>query len=154
MAFNKVILIGNLTADPELKQTQSGISVCSFNIAVNRRFAKEGEQNCDFFTIQTWRHQAEFVSKYFTKGRPILVCGQLQTRSWTDKEGNKRTATEVVADELSFVGYNEANEDKPKPAQPHVPSAYTSPQPAQQMHFSTPVNQQWEEIPNDESLPF
>ena len=139
MAFNKVILIGNLTADPELKQTQGGISVCSFTIAVNRRFTKDGEQSCDFINIQAWRHQAEFVSKYFNKGKPILVCGQLQTRNWTDKDGNKRYATEVVAEELSFVGYNEANEDKPK--QTFMPSAYTNPQ-------------QFEEIPTDGDLPF
>ena len=138
MAFNKVILIGNLTADPELKQTQGGISVCSFTIAVNRRFTKEGEQSCDFINVQAWRHQAEFVSKYFNKGKPILVCGQLQTRNWTDKEGNKRYATEVVAEELSFVGYSEANEDKPKQ---FMPSAYTNPQ-------------QFEEIPTDGDLPF
>ena len=153
MAFNKVILIGNLTADPELKQTQGGISVCSFTIAVNRRFSKDGEQSCDFINIQAWRHQAEFVSKYFNKGKPVLVCGQLQTRNWTDKDGNKRYATEVVAEEISFVGYNET-EDKPKTAQPHMPSAYTNPQPAKQMQFTTPANQQFEEIPNDGDLPF
>ena len=102
-SFNKVILIGNMTADPELKQSTSGISVCSFSIAVNRKFAKEGEQSCDFITIQTWRQTAEFVTRYFKKGKPILVCGQLQVRTWTDNQGNKRYATEVVADEVSFV---------------------------------------------------
>ena len=100
-SFNKVILIGNMTADPELRQTPSGVSTCSFNIAVNRRFSKEGEQACDFITIVTWRQQAEFVTRYFKKGKPILVCGSLQTRTWTDKDGNKRYATEVVADEVS-----------------------------------------------------
>ena len=97
-SFNKVILIGNMVADPELKQSTSGISVCSFNIAVNRRFKNEnGQQDCDFISIVTWRQQAEFVSKYFKKGKPILVCGQLQTRTWTDNQGSKRYATEVVA---------------------------------------------------------
>lgn len=141
-SFNKVILIGNMTADPELKQTSSGISVCSFSIAVNRKYNKDGNNECDFIEIQTWRTQAEFVSKYFKKGKPILICGQLQTRSWTDKQGNKRYATEVVADEVSFVGSNEnATEAKSLP-QPYVPSAYTS------------NNQNFEEIPNDGSLPF
>ena len=139
MAFNKVILIGNLTADPELKATQGGISVCSFSIAVNRPKSKDGEQKCDFINIQAWRQTAEFVCKFFKKGKPILVCGQLQTRSWTDNQGNKRTATEVVADEVSFVGNNESTEPKP---QPHMPSAYVSPQP------------QFEEVTTDGDLPF
>lgn len=107
MAFNKVILIGNLTADPELKQSTNGVSVCSFNIAVNRRMAKNGE--VDFLTIVAWRQTAEFICKNFHKGKPILVCGSLQTRTWTDKQGNKRTATEVVADEVSFVGNKESS---------------------------------------------
>ena len=107
-SFNKVILIGNMTADPELKQTAAGISVCSFSIAVNRRFAKadQGQQNVDFINIVTWRQQAEFVSRYFKKGNPILICGQLQTRSWNDNQGQKRYATEVVADEVNFCGDN------------------------------------------------
>ena len=105
-SFNKVILMGNMTADPELKQTTAGTSVCSFSIAVNRRFAKseQGQQSVDFINIVTWRQSAEFVSRYFKKGNPILVCGQLQTRTWTDNQGAKRYATEVVADEVSFVG--------------------------------------------------
>ena len=142
-SFNKVILIGNMTSDSELKQTTSGISVCTFSIAVNRRFSKEGEQACDFITIQTWRQTAEFVSKYFKKGKPILVCGQLQTRTWTDNQGNKRYATEVVADEVSFVGNNESTtEAKPEPST-YAPAAYSG---ASASHF--------EEVPNDSDLPF
>jgi single-strand DNA-binding protein len=139
-SFNKVILIGNMTSDPELKQTQGGLSVCSFSIAVNRRFAKDGEQNCDFINIVAWRQQAEFVTRYFKKGNPILVCGQLQTRTWTDNQGNKRYATEVVADEVSFVGSNSSNTEAKN--EPYMPSAYTT------------NNQNFEEIPNDGSLPF
>lgn len=153
-SFNKVILIGNLTANPELKQTVSGLSVCSFNIAVNRRASKDGEQACDFITIVTWRQTAEFVSRYFTKGKPILVCGQIQTRSYQDSQGNKRTATEVVADEVSFV--ESAGEKSTEPikaeesgivgayvaAKATMPSAYTD----------TPSH--FEEIPNDVDLPF
>ena len=140
-SFNKVILIGNMTADPELKATASGISVCSFSIAVNRKYNKDGNNECDFIEIQTWRAQAEFVSKYFKKGKPILICGQLQTRTWTDNQGQKRYATEVVADEVTFVNSNNSTEAKASP-QPYVPSAYTS------------NNQNFEEIPNDGSLPF
>lgn len=145
MAFNKVILIGNMTADPELKQSTSGVSVCSFSIAVNRKMAKNGE--CDFINIVAWRQQAEFVSRYFKKGKPILVCGQLQTRTWTDNQGNKRYATEVVADEVSFVGSNESSTEAKNEPSSYVPSAYTTPTFASN-------NQNFEEIPSDESLPF
>ena len=127
-SFNKCFLIGNLTADPELKQSGSGISVCSFDIAVNRKYNKDGNNAVDFITIVAWRSQAEFVCKYFKKGKPILVCGQLQTRSWTDKQGNKRISTEVVADEVSFVGSaesaTEAKESTPAPSIPGIPNAY------------------------------
>ena len=136
MAFNKVILIGNMVADPELKVSTSGVSVCSFSIGVNRKMAKNGE--CDFITCVAWRQQAEFVSKYFKKGNPILVCGQLQTRTWTDKQGNKRTTVEVVVDEVSFVG----NKENSTEAKPYMPGAYTS------------NNQNFEEIPTDVGLPF
>ena len=105
-SFNKVILIGNLTADPELKQTAQGTSVCSFTLAINRRFSRnadQGQPTADFINVVAWRERAEFVAKYFKKGRPLLVCGQLQSRSWTDAQGNKRYATEVVADEITFV---------------------------------------------------
>lgn len=102
MAFNKVILVGNLVSDPELKSTTSGVNVTRFRIAVGRRFAKNGET--DFIDIVAWRNTAEFVCKYFAKGKPILVSGALQNRSWTDSEGNKHWATEIVADEVSFVG--------------------------------------------------
>ena len=138
-SFNKVILIGNMTANPELKQSTSGVSVCSFSIAVNRRFKDEsGNTACDFINIVAWRQSAEFVCKFFKKGQPILVCGQLQTRTWTDNQGQKRYATEVVADEVSFVGNNSSNTD----AKPYMPEAYTT------------NNQNFEEIPNDGSLPF
>ena len=109
--FNKVMLGGRLTADPELKQTQSGIPVASFSIAVNRRFgAKDGSQpQADFFNVTAWRATAEFVSRYFKKGSSIFVVGQLQNRSWTDTNGQKRYATDIKADEVSFVdGKNDA----------------------------------------------
>ena len=102
-SLNKVILIGHMTANPELKQSTSGVSVCSFSIGVSRRYTKGEQQQTDFITIVAWRQQAEFVCKYFKKGQAICVCGSLQTRSWTDNRNNKRYATEVVADEVSFV---------------------------------------------------
>ncbi len=104
MAFNKVILVGNLVADPELKTTPSGTSVTRFSIAVNRRFTRAGEQpQTDFFNIVAWRQTAEFVARFFTKGRPILISGQLQNRNWTDNNGVKHYATEIIADEVTFV---------------------------------------------------
>ena len=142
-SFNKVILIGNMTSDPETKQTTSGVAVCSFTIAVNRKFTKNNnEQSVDFINVVAWRNQAEFVGRYFKKGKPILVCGQLQTRSWTDKDGNKRTATEVVADEISFVGNNESSDPKPQPST-YTPSAYGG--------NNAP---QFEEVTTDGDLPF
>lgn len=116
-SFNKVILIGNMTADPELKKTPSGVSVTSFSIAVNRRFTKQdGQQQTDFINIVAWRQTAEFVARYFNKGMPILICGQLQTRSWTDQNGRKRYVTEVVADEATFVENKSASADAGAPA--------------------------------------
>ncbi|MBQ7726559.1 MAG: single-stranded DNA-binding protein [Clostridia bacterium] len=102
--FNIVVLTGRLTADPELKTTPSGISVTSFSIAVNRRFARSGEgQQTDFINIVAWRQSAEFVAKYFKKGSMIGIEGSIQTRKYTDKNGNNRTAFEVVANNVQFV---------------------------------------------------
>ena len=147
-SFNKVILIGNMTADPELKQTTGGTSVCSFSIAVNRRFAKseQAQQTVDFINIVTWRQSAEFVSRYFKKGNPILVCGQLQTRTWTDNQGAKRYVTEVVADEVSFVA--PASQNSSNGGAGYTPEAYGNPT------FNSASDASFEEIPNDESLPF
>ena len=104
MAFNKVILVGNLVADPELKQTPSGVSVATFTLAVQRRYAKPDDaQQADFINIVAWRQTAEFISRYFSKGKSILVCGAIQSRSYTDQNGQKRYVTEVVAEEATFV---------------------------------------------------
>ena len=97
--LNKVILGGRVTADPELKHTPQGISVCSFSIAVNRR-SKDGQAPADFINCQAWRATAEFISRYFKKGSSICLVGSLQTRTWNDQNGNKRYATEVIADEV------------------------------------------------------
>ena len=103
-SLNKVILIGHLTADPELKQTQSGVSVTSFSIGVTRKYTRPGEQSqSDFINIVAWRQNAEFICKYFKKGNAICVCGSIQTRSYDAADGSKRYVTEVVADEATFV---------------------------------------------------
>ena len=102
--FNLVVLTGRLTADPELKTTQNGNSVTSFSIAVNRRFNRSAEeQQTDFINIVVWGQSAEFVSKYFKKGSMIGIEGRIQTRKYTDKNGNSRTAFEVVANNVQFV---------------------------------------------------
>lgn len=101
--FNKVILGGRMTADVELKKTPSGVSVCSFSIAVNRKVSKDAEQKTDFINCVAWRNTADFISKYFGKGSSIMVVGSIQTRSWQDNNGNKRYATDVVVEEANFV---------------------------------------------------
>lgn len=101
--LNKVIVMGRLVRDPELRRTNSGTAVASFTIACDRDFKTDGgEREADFIECVAWRNTAEFVSKYFTKGRMAVVSGRLQTRNWTDKEGNKRKATEIVAESVYF----------------------------------------------------
>lgn len=102
--LNKVILMGRLTKEPELRNTPSGVSVASFTLAVERSYAKPGEdKETDFINVIAWRNTAEFVSKYFTKGQLVAVSGRLQVRSWEDTDGQKRYATDVVADEVFFA---------------------------------------------------
>lgn len=102
--MNKVILIGNLTRDPELRTTANGTSVCSFSIAVNRRFqSQSGERVTDFFNIVAWRQLGELCNKYLAKGRKVCVVGELQNRSYDAKDGSKRYATEIIADDIEFL---------------------------------------------------
>lgn len=102
--LNHIVIMGRLTRDPELRRTQAGIPVASFRLAVDRDFAPRdgGERQADFIDVVAWRTTAEFVSKYFSKGRMAVVSGRLQMRDWTDKEGNKRTSAEIVADNVYF----------------------------------------------------
>ena len=101
--FNLVVLTGRLTADPELKTTPNGISVCTFGIAVDRAYKKGEEKQTDFLNVVAWRQTAEFVSKWFTKGNLIGIEGSIQTRKFTDKNGNNRTAFEIVANNVHFI---------------------------------------------------
>lgn len=101
--LNRIVLMGRLTRDPELRKTQSDTPVCSFSLAVDRDYKKDGEKKeTDFIDIVAWRATSEFVSKFFTKGRMAVVEGRLQIRDWTDKEGNKRRSAEVIADNVYF----------------------------------------------------
>ena len=102
--MNKVVLLGRLTKDPEVRYTQTNnIMVASFSLAVNRRFAKEGEQQADFINIVAWNKTAEFVSKYFRKGQQVGVIGRMQTRNYDDDKGVKHYITEVIAEEVYFA---------------------------------------------------
>ena len=103
--LNHIVLMGRLTRDPELRRTGSGVPVATFSLAVDRDFGSNretGEKETDFIDIVAWRNTAEFVSKYFTKGRMAVVSGRLQIRNWNDKDGNKRRSAEVVADNVYF----------------------------------------------------
>ncbi len=129
--YNKVILMGRITHDLELKTTATGINVCTFGIAVDRRFQTKGEEKkTDFFNIVAWRQQAEFVTRYFSKGRCILVEGELQTRSYTDKNGQNVRVTEVIADRLCFTGEPKPqgtySDSYPTPSAASAPPAQTS----------------------------
>ena len=110
--LNKIFIMGRLTRDPELRRTQSGTAVASFSLAVDRDYKNaDGTKETDFIDIVAWRSSAEFVSKYFAKGRMAVVTGRLQIRNWQDKEGNKRRSAEVVADNVYFGDSKRDNAD-------------------------------------------
>lgn len=140
--YNKVIMMGRIVNDPELKTTPQGVNVCSFRVAVDRRFTPKGEERkSDFFNVVAWRQQAEFVNRYFSKGRMILVEGEMTTRNYTDKNGNPATWYEIVADRISFTGeksqggsYNDYAASAPSAPAPQAPSA---PQQAPAPDFSS-----------------
>ena len=141
--FNKVMMGGRITADPELKQTPNGVAVCTFSMAVNRKAKQGEEQKADFFNVTAWRGTAEFVHKYFRKGSSIFVVGQLQNRSWTDTNGQKRYATDIIADEVSFVdGKNDAQGANDSGGA-YIPDAY-----------KTADTANYEEVSGDDDLPF
>ena len=141
--FNKAILGGRLTTQPELKQTPQGVAVTTFSIAVNRKGKKD---ETDFINCVAWRQTAELVCKYFGKGSSICIVGSIQTRSWNDSNGNKRYATEVIADEAYFVDSKAENGEGV--------STYTSaPKPPQNANF-VPTQASFEDVSNDDDLPF
>lgn len=114
--MNKVILLGRLTKDPEVRYTQNNTLVASFTLAVNRRFTKEGERQADFINIVAWNKTGEFASKYFQKGQQVGVIGRLQTRNWDDQDGKKHYVTEVIAEEVYFAdSKKEITAEEPTP---------------------------------------
>lgn len=149
--LNKVILMGRLVRDPELRTTPQGVSVCSFSIAVDRGYARQGEERqADFINIVAWRSTAEFVSKYFVKGQMIAVVGRIQTRNYDDKDGKKVYVTEVVADEISFA------DSKRDSGQAQSAATYTTAAPAQAAPQQTqpPVSDGFQVVPDEDDLPF
>ncbi len=147
--LNKVILMGRLTADPEHKQTPNGVSVTSFSIAVERNFADKstGRRGADFINIVAWRGTADLICKYFSKGRLIALEGGIQTRNYEDKSGNKRTAFEVVAEQVYFTGEkSESNKPSSSPTNFPIPESFN--EPANGTGFSVG---DFEDIDTDES---
>ena len=116
--MNKVVLIGRLARDPELRYTTSNVAVCTFTVACDRRIKSENGPSADFISIVAWRNTAEFVSKYFSKGNRIAVTGSIQTRSYDDSNGTKRYVTEVVADDVEFVESKRSDSEAPLPEPP------------------------------------
>ncbi len=147
--LNNAVIMGRLVADPELRTTGSGISVSSFTVAVDRRFNRQGEdRQADFIDIIAWRQTAEFVCKYFRKGSMIAVQGYIQTRMYEDKNGNKRKAVEIVADNVSFCGSkNESNGGSTFTRDDSFMNAQPAPS------YSTADEGDFKEIPEDD-LPF
>ena len=155
--LNRIILMGRLTRDPELRHTQTGTPVASFSLAVDRDFKDRntGEKTTDFIDIVAWRQTAEFVSRYFTKGRMAVVEGRLQLRDWTDRDGNKRRSAEVVADNVYFgdsrrdgdgAGYGGYQQSAPAAPAP----SSTAPMGG----YGAPMGDQFAELSDDGELPF
>lgn len=143
--LNCVAIMGRLVADPELKTTGSGVSVCSFTVAVDRNFVKAGEERqTDFIDIVAWRNNAEFISRYFHRGSMIAIEGTLQSRNYEDKNGNKRKSTEVVVNNVSFCGSKSESGTGTREGSPMY-------QPAPS--FATADEGDFKEIPEDD-LPF
>lgn len=156
--LNVIALVGRLVADPELRHTTSGIATCTFRIAVDRSYVRQGEERkADFFDIVAWRQSAEFVCKYFRKGNLIAVNGSLQTRNYEDRNGNKRTAYEIVADNIHFVESKAAASSSaggyaaPAPAAAPSPARAAVPEP---VSYSSGSADDFALIDDNEDLPF
>ncbi len=147
--LNCAIIMGRLTADPELRTTPNGISVTSFSVAVDRSYQKAGtERQTDFINVVAWRQTAEFVSRYFHKGSMIAIQGSIQTWNYEDKNGNKRTAVEIVADNVSFCGSKAESGTGAAPVAQATPAAPAAPA------FSTAGADDFSSMDVDDELPF
>lgn len=151
---NRIILTGRLVDNPELRQTANGIPVTSFTIAVPRRYSKEKDKQADFIDVVAWRGCAEFVCKYFTKGKWIEVDGKLQTRIWKDKSDNKRKSTEVVADDVDFVGSKKTEEPAGQQTSPSVPADAFSGFPSDFLPDFSGMGDAFAVVTDSDDLPF
>ena len=152
--LNRVVLMGRLTADPELKTTPNGVSVTSFSIAVDRSYVKSGEERkADFFNIVCWRQTAEFVCRYFSKGSMIAVDGQLQSRSFQAKDGSNRYVVEIVADNVSFTGERRDSNANGYNNQSYGSAPYQQAQ-APAESYQSGSNSDFQDMPLDDDLPF
>ena len=154
--LNTCILMGRLTADPELRTTQTGKSVVSFSMAVERDFQQDGERQADFIDVVAWRGTAEFICKYFRKGQMLAIVGHIQTRTYTDKDGNKRKAVEVVADKAGFTGEKaDTAAQEPSRIEGYEPAGKTrSPIAASDVEYESGNLGDFTELSNDDDLPF
>lgn len=148
--LNRIICMGRLTRDPELRYTQSNVPVCSFTVAVDRDYTQNGEKQSDFIDCVAWRAGGEFVSKYFQQGSLIVVDGRLESRKWQDRDGNKRTSWEINVDHSYFGGSKREDSN---------PGGYSAPQsgPSTQASAQVPQQQGFTDLPDDDSdgeLPF
>lgn len=146
--LNKVVLCGRLTSDPELKMTATGIAVVSFTLAVNRPYrntdANSNQPSADFISVVAWRQRAEFISRYFKKGSSLCITGSIQTRKWTDQNGQNRYATEVVVDDAMFVDSRSEGSARDNGAAPYSAEPYATPGAAESFDI----------IKDDDDLPF
>lgn len=153
--LNRVILMGRLVSDPELKTTGTGISVTSFRIAVDRNYVKQGEERkADFFDIVCWRNQAEFVCRYFGKGAMIAIDGQLQSRTYQAKDGTNRYVVEVVADNISFTGERRDNSGGYSQSYGGNQSYQQEASAPQAASYQSGANSDFQDMPLDDDLPF
>lgn len=151
--MNKVILTGRFVADPEFRQTQSGIACCRFRIAVNRPYRKDAEQTADFINCVCWRGTAEFVSRYFSKGKAIIVEGRLQSGSYTDNSGNTRYTTDVLVESVEF-GESKGSGSSGEQTQAQAEPARTAAQQPTEQTVSQLDLGEFEEILSDGEVPF
>lgn len=145
--YSLTVMMGRMVADPELRQTPNGVSVATFRIAVDRPYKRDGKSIADFFDVVAWRGTAEFISKHFKKGKPILIQGHMESRSWDDQNGIKRYRTELITDSVFFCGdHSSGRTSTPLPDEPPVSEpvspAYSNNSP------------DFQEIPMDDDLPF
>ncbi len=143
-SYNHIVLVGRLVADPELRQTQSGVPVTSFRIAVDRPKSRDGERQTDFFGVSIWRQRAERAAEFLTKGRLVLISGRVQIREYTDRDNNKRTAVDVVADDFQMLDSRPTGEGAAPRSASNAGSAAAAPSDLPEYEYN----------PADEEVPF